>query len=169
MQRKIINDKRHAHFITFSCYGRRKLLDDDAAKGIVVHFLDAQLKNHSADCMGFVVMPDHVHALVQFEPPGNLGAFIGQWKHRTSIVLKTLFQEKAVGHGAHLGIANPMWQPESKVFNVYSPHKAKEKMACMHNMPVNAGLVAKALDWRYSSARWYLMNRSVGVPLTRAM
>ena len=35
----------------------------------------------------------------------------------------------------------------------------------MHANPVRAGLVKKAVDWSWSSARWYLQKRSVGVPL----
>jgi putative transposase len=35
----------------------------------------------------------------------------------------------------------------------------------MHLNPVRAGLVQRAVDWRYSSARYYELGRSVGVPL----
>jgi hypothetical protein len=45
MQRKIHDNLNHAHFITFSCYRRRRLLADNRAKGIVIHFLSEQLKN----------------------------------------------------------------------------------------------------------------------------
>ena len=169
MQRKIFDDQNHAYFVTFSCYRRRKLLDDDAAKGIIVHFLDAQLKNQSGSCMGFVVMPDHVHALVQFEQPGSLSTFMGQWKRRSSMALKAMFQEKFDEYATHLDPNDPMWQPKYYAFNVYSPRKAKEKMAYMHNNPVAAGLVHRSQDWRFSSARWYFLNKSVGVPLTRLM
>jgi hypothetical protein len=39
MERKIFDLKGHAHFVTFSCYRRRRILDDNRAKGIVIHFL----------------------------------------------------------------------------------------------------------------------------------
>ena len=35
----------------------------------------------------------------------------------------------------------------------------------MHENPLRAGLVAKSTDWKWSSARWYKLRRSVGVPL----
>ena len=44
MPQKIRDLKNHIHFITFSCYKRRKLLDHDRANGIVVYFLSEQLK-----------------------------------------------------------------------------------------------------------------------------
>jgi putative transposase len=166
MRRKIFDKNHHAYFVTFSCYRRRKLLDGNRAKGIVVHFLSAQLKHQSGDCAGFVIMPDHVHALIHFKQPGALSVFIGQWKRRSSIALKLLFQKDLTGYGAKIDLEGPMWQPKYYVFNIYSQSKAMEKLTYMHNNPVVAGLVARAQDWQFSSAGWYLLNRPVGVRLT---
>jgi len=38
-----------------------RILDDDRAKGIVVHFLADELKKTGGSCVGFVIMPGHVH------------------------------------------------------------------------------------------------------------
>ena len=35
----------------------------------------------------------------------------------------------------------------------------------MHLNPVRAGLVDKAVNWQWSSARWYELGRIVGVPI----
>jgi len=59
-----------------------------------------------------------------------------------------------------------MWQPKYYAFNVFSEAKAREKLDYMHNNPVKAGLVENPCDWLYSSARWYLMGRSVGVAIS---
>ena len=166
MRRKIFADNRHAYFVTFSCLRRRKLLENDRAKAIVVHFLAAQLKNQSGHCMGFVIMPDHVHALIHFQQPQTLSVFIGQWKRRSSIALKSLFQKYLTCYGDQIDLKGGMWQPKYYVFNIFSQDKAIEKLTYMHNNPVAAGLVAKAQDWRFSSAGWYLLKRSVGVPVT---
>ncbi len=61
----------HAHFVTFSCYRRRRLLDHDRAKKVVLGVLNSQLTRQDGRCVGFVVMPDHVHAIIWF--PMNLG------------------------------------------------------------------------------------------------
>ena len=111
MRRRIIDNNRHAFFVTFSCYHRRKLLDDDRAKGIVVHFLSAQLMHQSGACIGFVIMPDHVHAMVRFQKQDTLSTFMGQWKRRSSLALKNLFQTKLTGYGAKIDLDGPMWQP----------------------------------------------------------
>jgi hypothetical protein len=32
--------------------------------------------------------------------------------------------------------------------------------------PVRAGLVERAVDWTWSSARWYVQGKQVGVPIS---
>jgi putative transposase len=42
----------------------------------------------------------------------------------------------------------------------------KEKLTYMHANPVQAGLVDHSQDWKFGSARGYLLGKSVGVPIT---
>jgi putative transposase len=76
--RTIHDDELHAHFVTFSCYRKRRLLDHDRAKRVVLGVLGSQLAGRKASCVGFVVMPDHVHAVVWFPIPGQLSVFMQQ-------------------------------------------------------------------------------------------
>ena len=46
-----------------------------------------------------------------------------------------------------------MWQPEYYAFNAYSETKVREKLDYMHNNPVKAGLVSKAVDRRVAPAK----------------
>src|SRR5262249_16675059 len=78
--RRIYDDALYAHFITFSCDRRRRLLDHDHPKRVVLDVLDAQLTHQSARCVGFVIMPDHVHAIVWFPETGQLSRFVHEWK-----------------------------------------------------------------------------------------
>lgn len=169
MRRRIFDKENHAYFVTFSCYRRRRLLDNDRAKGIVVHFLSAQLKNQNGMCIGFVIMPDHVHAMVGFHDSGGLSTFMNQWKRRSSIQLKDLFKSFMKPYSRKIDSEEPMWQPKYYCFNVYSENKMREKLTYMHNNPVESGLVDRAEDWRFGSARWYLLDKPVGVPITRVV
>ncbi|MBW2053587.1 MAG: transposase, partial [Deltaproteobacteria bacterium] len=63
--REIDDEEGQAHYLTFSCYRRRKLLSDDIHKRIVIGILSSQLTQQEGECFGFVVMPDHVHAIVR--------------------------------------------------------------------------------------------------------
>ncbi|MDA3897597.1 MAG: transposase [Desulfobacteraceae bacterium] len=169
MPRKILDKENHAHFVTFSCYRRQRILDDEQAKRIVIHFLTAQLKNQNGICMGFVIMPDHVHAIVQFQELGKLSVFMNQWKRRSSIQLKHLYKEKLINYGAKIDLEGPMWQPKYYDFNIFSESKAREKLIYMHLNPVKSGLIDRPENWKFSSARFYLLSKPTGVPITKIL
>lgn len=42
IRRRVYNDEKHIHFVTFSCYKRRKLLQPDQAKRIVTDHLGSR-------------------------------------------------------------------------------------------------------------------------------
>jgi putative transposase len=48
---------------------------------------------------------------------------------------------------------------------VFSEKKLEEKLDYMHLNPVRRGLVLRAVDWKWSSARWYLQRKSVGIKI----
>lgn len=169
MPRKIFDRENHAHFVTFSCYRRQRILDDDQAKRIVIHYLAAQLKNQNGMCMGFVIMPDHVHAMVHFQDSGMLSIFMNQWKRRSSMQLKQLYKEKLTNYGAKIDLEKPMWQPKYYGFNIFSESKAIEKLTYMHLNPVKSGLVDRPESWKFGSARYYLLGKPIGVPITKIL
>jgi putative transposase len=47
-RRRIADDELFAHFVTFSCHKRRRLLDEDQPKRIVLGQLNDQLRRQSA-------------------------------------------------------------------------------------------------------------------------
>jgi putative transposase len=61
--------------------------------------------------------------------------------------------------------AKAVWQRRYYDFNIFTEAKLDEKLEYMHMNPVRAGLVEKAIDWPWSSARFYLLGRPVGVPV----
>ena len=134
-------------------------------QGIAVHFLSAQLINQRGSCIGFVVMPDHVHDLVHFEKAQSLSFFMNQWKRRSSIQLKRLYRKPLRHYGEKIDLYESVWQPRYYCLNVFSTVKVRQKLDYMHNNPVKAGLVGNAVDWPYSSARWRLLRRSVRVQI----
>jgi putative transposase len=165
-KRRIYDQQRHAHFVTFSCYRRRRLLDDDRAKRIVLGTLNAQLRRLAGRCAGFVVMPNHVHAVVWFAEQGALSEFMKQWKRTSSFRIGKLLEETLTRYRDSAPVAQ-VWQAKYYGFNVYSRNKLEEKLVYMHQNPVRAGLVENACEWRFSSARHYELGRSVGVEIVR--
>jgi putative transposase len=163
--RSIHDDELHAHFITFSCYRRRRLLDHDRAKRALLGILSSQLASRQASCTGFVVMPDHVHAIVWFPVAGQLSVFVQQWKRLSSHGIAELVRQELIQYAEKIDGGDPFWQAKYYSFNLYDEDKVREKLTYMHENPVRAGLVAHSCDWAFSSARYYEQGRSVGVPV----
>ncbi len=164
-ERRIYDGQLDAHFVTFSCYRRRRLLDHDQAKRIVLGVLNSQLVKRKASCVAFVVMPDHVHSVVWFPLAGQLSVFMQQWKRLSSHKIMQFVRDELNHYGESIKGKQPLWQPKYYSFNLFDEEKVREKLTYMHENPVRAGLVATACDWPWSSARHYEQNCGVGVPI----
>jgi putative transposase len=161
---RIDDSQLFAHFVTFSCKRRRRLLDAERAKQVILGILNSQLTKQSARCIGFVVMPDHVHATVWFPQPHQLSEFMQQWKQRSLHALKQLFQTHFPKYARWME-EDSFWQPRYCAFHIYSRAKLEEELNYMHMNPVQEGLVHAPSEWKWSSARWYEQRRSVAVPI----
>jgi putative transposase len=164
-RRRIADDELLAHFVTFSCHKRRRLLDEDQPKRIVLGQLNDQLFRQSARCIGFVVMPDHVHAIIWFPQTRQLSRFMQGWKRLSSFHIRQWYRQHNARYFHHAEMGATLWTPKYYSFELYSRLKVEEKLDYMHLNPVRAGLVDRPDDWRWSSARWYLERRTVGVPI----
>lgn len=95
MPRRCIHDqKKHAQFVTFSCFRRRRMLDCEALRNALVELLAQKLTEYCGICSGYVVMPDHVQAIVWFEQPGEISRFMKSWKQATQTTMRIRFSEK---------------------------------------------------------------------------
>ena len=157
-RRDIYDQEHHAQFVTFSCYRRRRMLDCEPLRDTLLDLLIQKLDEHNGSCSGYVVMPDHVHTIVWFEETGVLSNFMKSWKQASSQKLKRMLRGVAPEYARSIPMTYPFWQAKYYAFNVYSEKKAKEKLDYMHMNPVTAGLVERAVDWKWSSARQYLLR-----------
>jgi putative transposase len=165
VKRRVYDNEKHAHFVTFSCYKRRQLLQHDQAKRIVIGQLGSRLAKRGGICTGFVIMPDHVHALLWFPETGQLSPFMNKWKDQSSHEIKKLYRTRFPKYWEQIDESDPTWQPRYYGFNIWSRQKVEEKLDYMHLNPVRSGLVEQAVDYRWSSARGYLAGKPVGLPI----
>jgi putative transposase len=163
--KRTYDQERHAHFVTFSCYRRRRLLDHDRLKEAVLGVLNSQLAKQDGRCIGFVVMPDHVHAIVWFPEPDQISHFMKQWKQRSSVHIKRLMASVLVRYAETLDLTEPVWQAGYYDFNLFTERMTEAKLEYMHQNPVKAGLVGMPCEWPWSSARYYESGQPVGVPV----
>ncbi len=111
-------------------------------------------------------MPDHVHAIVWLPAPDQLSNFMRAWKRKSSFHIRNWQRVAAPNYFVGFGQGDRLWQAKYHDFQIFSREKLEEKLNYMHVNPVRARLVERAVDWPWSSARWYLEGRSVGVPVS---
>ncbi|MEM7812906.1 MAG: transposase [Planctomycetota bacterium] len=164
MKGRVFDRERGVHFVTFSCFRRRRLLQHERVRRIVVGQLGAALAKFDGICLGFVVMPDHVHAMLCFSRGGVLADFLESWKTASSAAIAVFYETAFANYWSGLA-EKRVWQ--RRYFNVVveTAAEAEVKLDYMHANPVRAGLVGRPADWGSSSARFYETGRSVGLPI----
>lgn len=151
------------HFVTFTCFRRRRLLDTDVPRLIVIDNLEKLRYRHNACCLGFVVMPNHVHATLWLPPKQKLNIFIQQWKRLSSFQIKRWYLSQQFSYANQFNHQTAFWQAGYCAFPIKSESKLFEKLQYMHDNPVRAKLVKQSTDWRFGSARWEHLGEDVGV------
>ncbi|MGA2423905.1 MAG: transposase [Terriglobales bacterium] len=135
------------HFLTFSCYHRRPRFTNAGACGMFVSALERVRENYSLCVYGYVVMPEHVHILVNEPEKGTLAQAMQSLK-------------QGVARRLALRAAESFWQARYYDFNVWSEKKFVEKLRYIHRNPVKRGLVARPEEWRWSSFRHYAVGEA---------
>jgi putative transposase len=127
------------HFVTFSCYRRRPYLSKAAAMNLFEDALERVRLRSLFVVAGYVVMPEHVHLLVN--EPGRVLLSRAIQALKLSVSMRS--RER------------PFWQAHYYDFNVSSHEKFVEKLRYIHRNPVRRGLAAKPEDWKWSSYGHY--------------
>jgi putative transposase len=147
----------HLHFVTFSCHRRQPLLGSVRRRDLFLRCFEATRRSYRFVVVGYVVMPEHVHLLLDEPRRRDLSAALQALKQsvsrralgsgKRSARQPTLFPD--VNMPAHL------WQRRFYDFNVFTQRKMVEKLRYIHRNPVKRGLVKSPEDWRWSSYRHY--------------
>lgn len=93
--------------------------------------------------LAWAIMPNHVHVLIATMPGHPIGVVVKNWKGRTA---RTINQRK--------GRSGTLWQREYWDRFIRDEAHYLRTMAYIEANPVQAGLVVKTEDWRWSSAWW---------------
>ena len=130
------------HFLTFSCYRRRPNFATPHSRGCFESSLERVRQSYGLCVYGYVVMPEHVHLLVNEPERGCLAQMLQSLK-------------QSVARTLDLRAAESFWQARYYDFNVWSERKFVEKLRYIHRNPVERGLVERPKDWLWSSFRHY--------------
>jgi putative transposase len=155
----------HLHELTFSCYCRLPLLSNDSWREKLARCIEAAGKETAMELTGFVFMPEHVHLLVYptVEDP-SISRYLARIKQPFSKQIKEALAESGSPLLWKLMVQERpgktcfrFWQ-EGAGFdrNLFSSDAIRLSLEYIHNNPVSRGLCRYALDWKWSSAKYYL-------------
>ena len=157
-------------FITFTCHQWLPLIDKVNGYNIVYNWFD-HLKDKGHYINGYVVMPNHVHALISFVNTGqSINTIVGNGKRFMAYeIIKRLEQNKETALLNQLSSNIETKRKENKQqHNVWElsfdwkeclgKEFTWQKLNYMHNNPFIGKwqLAANGIDYIHSSARYYL-------------
>jgi putative transposase len=155
----------HLHELTFSCFRRMPLLTNDPWRRLLAQCLDAAVKETQVLLVAFVFMPEHVHLLVYpAASPHSISYLLARVKQPFSKQAHSLLVDSDGRLLERLMVKERpgktcfrFWQ-EGPGFdrNLHSPDAIVASLDYLHTNPVKRGLCRQAIDWRWSSARFYL-------------
>jgi putative transposase len=129
------------HFITFSCFHRLPFLEMPECKETFEVVLEQTRARHRARVYAYVLMPEHIHLLIN-EPPLILVAqFLKALKQTTSRKLR--------------GDRPQFWQDRYFDANIRGETARSEVIRYIHRNPVKRGLAASPEQYRWSSFNHY--------------
>jgi putative transposase len=142
-----------SHFLTFSCYRRQPNFNSPEIYDLLVDCLENMRRRFNLCIYGYVVMPEHVHLLVNEPEQAALSAAMH--------FLKLSFAKQLRSRGGTVE-SGPFWQKRYHDRNVRDAREFTVKLRYLHLNPVKRGLVKEPADWKWSSFRHYAL-REIGV------
>ena len=153
------------HEFTFSTYRRLPLLTNDEWRERLARTLDAANEEYRFQLVAFVFMPEHLHLLtLPLEEKPMIGHYLGRIKQPFSKQIKEVLTNNRSRLLEKLTIRERpgktsfrFWQ-EGPGYdrNIFSKNVVLHSINYIHENPERRRLCKKAVDWKWSSASYYL-------------
>ncbi|MBL7743782.1 MAG: hypothetical protein JNN00_09950 [Chitinophagaceae bacterium] len=167
-------------FITFTCYKWLPLIEQTNSYDLVYRWFD-YLKKQDHRVTGYVIMPNHVHVMIDFvSSPKKINTVVGDGKRFMAYeIVKRLKEanktdilvmlEKAVtAKSKDKGKNHEVWEESFDWKICETAEFAYQKLVYIHNNPC-AGkwrLAADITKYEHSSARFYISGKHAGYEVT---
>jgi putative transposase len=128
------------------------------------------------DLWAYVIMPEHVHLIVAPREVMKVGRTVGRAKEQVARNAIEWMEEHAPEWLPRITvregdlIRRRFWQPGGGYDRTIESDAALLSMiSYLHQNPVRRGLVSRAEDWLWSSARWYAGMTEVLLAMDRTL
>jgi REP element-mobilizing transposase RayT len=137
-----VSEPGRIYLVTAVAWNRATLFADYRVARRVSRILDSKKTWRHADCLAWVLMPDHCHALVQLHDDGDLSMLMRKMKS----LVKLDFRDQ--------GRTSPVWQRAFHDRALRQEDDLRDAARYLVANPVRAGIVQRVGDWPYWNAVW---------------
>jgi putative transposase len=136
--------KGHLHLITCTCYQKQPKLEMEKHRDVFVRLLEELRVKFRFGVTGYIVMPDHF-SLLMVEPAIDTAA-------NSIDMLRQRYQRR---YNNSARSVEQVWESRYSDVHVQGAERIETQLNFMHQQPVKAGLAESAIEWEWSSARYY--------------
>ncbi|MCP4677675.1 MAG: hypothetical protein GY854_19590 [Deltaproteobacteria bacterium] len=167
------------YFVTTSTVQHRHLFKRDLMKRLVVDSLDCMRLRKRLMLYVFVIMPNHLHLIIQCYAEDPLADVVRDLKKH--IADRFIRQHRVEGNRSALDFLASavtrsdkqrykVWEHGYNAKDIFSSEFLRQKMIYSHNNPCQPhwSLVERPEDYAWSSARFYLLEEPAIIPLDNA-
>ncbi len=151
------------YFVTTTVRNFTKVFVEEKYCDVLIGNIKHYQKKYKFLILGYVIMPSHFHWIVKTEPKfGTISDIMRDIKKYTAWdVLKILEKEKPTllkifRKDVKSGQKQQFWIHRFDDQVIRNNKMFWTKLQYIHNNPVKAGIVKRAVDYKYSSARNYV-------------
>ncbi len=170
-----IRDQSAKHFLTFQVVDWVDIFTRQIYRDIILESFEFCRKEKGLLLNGYVIMSNHVHAIVQ-SSIGDLSKTVASFKKYTALkIIRTipninesredwmLKRFEFAARSNKRSEVHQFWTHDNHPMEIYSQDFFSQKLNYIHQNPVRAGIVDEAEHYLYSSAR----NYSNWIPLIK--
>lgn len=168
-----IRDQRGLYYVTFQVVYWIDIFSRQIYRDIIIDSLRYCIKNKGLNVHAFVIMTNHVHAILSSDGD-ELSDIIRDFKSHTSKeIVKFIPDERESRRGWLINLfsfagkissknkVHKFWTNDNHPVYLDTNFMQEQKLNYIHQNPVRAGLVYRPEDWVYSSASAYAERESL--------
>ena len=171
-----IFDQGGMYFVSFAVVNWVDVFTRKEYRDIVIESLQHCREEQGLVIYAWCVMSNHVHLIISASE-NNVSDVLGNFKKFTGKKIITAIQTNATesrkewmlsifkqaGESNSRNSMYQFWNQDNQPKIIYTPEFARQKLEYIHNNPVDAGIVEKAEEYIYSSARDYHYGKVCGL------
>ena len=160
-----INNYSQIFFITTSVYDKTNIYNiGEIYCNILLDSLKFCLKKYDAELVAYVIMPNHIHLVINFLNSSTPSDLMRDFKKYTSTQIRIQLERDGFSNiveklrknssGARNQVFK-LWQDRFDDLAINNEKTLIQKIEYIHNNPVKRGLVKEPSEWKYSSYTYY--------------